>query len=124
MLKATAQASPGSAYSLMTAFPLVTGSESPYYAIEEAGRTHLRNPWLPSDGQDRELLLSSCVIREDGALAEACWENLRLRWAESPAELQNLADASNAAVAWMLQGDENGTVLRNAPAEALLLPNQ
>lgn len=124
VLVASAQAAPGSAYSLMTAFPLVTGVETPYYAIEEAGRTHLRNPWLPSDGEDRELLLSSCVIREDGALAEACYENLRLRCAEHAAELEKLAGESDAAVAWLLQGDESGTVYRNASAEGTVLPKE
>lgn len=123
-LVATAKAAPGSAYSLMTAFPLVTGVESPYYTLEEQGEVHLRNPWLPSCGEDRELLLSSGVLREDGKLAEACYENLRLRMAEGPTELAEMAKASEAAVAWLLQGDESGTVYRNVKAEGVFLPNE
>ena len=116
---ATARVEPGSAYSQATAFPLITGVQTEFYTIEEAGKTHLRNPWLPSDGLDRELLLSSGVLRSDGALAEACFENIRLRRAESAAALEKLAGESDAAVAWMLQADESGTVYRNAGAKVL-----
>ena len=123
-LVATAKAAPGSAYSLMTAFPLVTGVESPYYTMEDSGKIHLRHPFLPADGRDREVLLSSGVLRTDGKLAEACYENLRLRRAESMTELEELAKASDAAVAWLLQGDGSGTVYRNAKAEGLFLPNE
>ena len=124
VLAAAAQAAPGSAYSLMTAFPLVTGVESPYYTMEDSGKIHLRHPFLPADGRDREVLLSSGVLRTDGKLAEACYENLRLRRAESMTELEELAKASDAAVAWLLQGDGSGTVYRNAKAEGVFLPNE
>ena len=112
---ATARVTPGSAYSQFTAFPLITGVQTEYYTLEEAGKAHLRNPWLPADGLDRELLLSSGVLRSDGALVEACFENIRLRSAESAAALEKLAGESAAAVAWMLQGDES--VYFNAQAD-------
>lgn len=112
---ATARVTPGSAYSQFTAFPLITGIQTEYYTLEEAGKAHLRNPWLPADGLDRELLLSSGVLRSDGALVEACFENIRLRSAESAAALEKLAGESAAAVAWMLQGDES--VYFNAQAD-------
>lgn len=119
---ATARVEPGSAYSQFTAFPLITGVQTEYYAIQEAGRTHLRSPWLPADGLDRELLLSSAVLRTDGALADACYENIRLRSAGSAGEIETMAADFDGAVAWMLQGDESETVFRNAQAEASFVP--
>ena len=112
---ATARVEPGSAYSQLTAFPLITGVQTEFYAIEEEGKTHLRNPWLPADGLDRELLLSSGVLRKDGALAEACFENIRLRMAGSAGEIESQAAGFDGAVAWMLQGDES--VYFNAQAD-------
>lgn len=121
LLTATARVSPGSAYCLFTAFPLKSG-ESEYYALEAAGETHLRNPYLPADGEDRELLLSSCVIRGDGTLVQACYESVCLRTAASAGELEALAGESDSAVAWMLRGDETGQVLTNPAAAGVFAP--
>ncbi len=35
-----------------------------------------------------------------------------------------MSKASEAAVAWLLQGDESGTVYRNAKADGVFLPNE
>lgn len=115
LLAATAPIRPGSAYCQFTAFPLKEG-EGLFYAIEEQGKIHLRNPYLPADGRDRELLLSSCVICPDGALAEACYENLCLRTSETAEELASMA-RSGGQIAWILLDRPEELWLNPAAAE-------
>lgn len=117
---ATADVKPGTAYCLFQAFSLTEG-ENAFYVLEKDGTIHLRNPYLPASGVDAELLLSSCVIREDGSLVEACYESICLRAAETPEALRRLARESDAAVALMLQGDEEPRVLVNAAAGELFV---
>ena len=110
---------PGTAYCLLHAFPLAEG-ESLYYQIEDDGTAHFRNPWLPSDGRDRELLLSTCVIREDQALTEACYESIRLRTADDPAGLRQMLNSSEGPAAYILREDSQARVYCNASAETQL----
>lgn len=117
---AAAPVASGSACCMFTAFTLVSG-ESEFYVLEDGGKSHLRNPYLPADGLDRELLLSSCVIRADGDLVQACYESVCLRAAESAAELEKQAGESDSAVAWMLQKDETGSVRTNPAGGALFV---
>ncbi len=120
-LAAAAPVEPGSAFSRFTAFPLVSG-EGEFYVFEDEEGSHLRNPYLPADGVDAELLLSSCVLRKDGKLAEACYENLCLHAVKSADEAERLAGESDSAVAWMLQGDERAQVFTNPAARDLIVP--
>lgn len=120
-LRASAKLSPGSGECHMAAFPLNSGQEE-FYTLEEEGRTHLRNPWLPADGRDAELLLSSCVIRADGDLVKACYESICLRSLQSAEELERLAGESDSAIAWMLRGDETERVWTNPAAGSLFSP--
>lgn len=122
LLAASAAVTPGSACSTLTAFSLSAGVNM-YYSLEEQGQVHLRNPQLPADGRDRELLLSSCVLRRDGKLADACYENLCLWAANSAQELEELARESESAIAWMLRG-EDGIVLLNPAAKDGFVPEE
>ena len=120
-LAAVAPVEAGSACCLWTAFPLTLGVETEFYTITEE-KEHLRNPYLPADGTDRELLLSSCVIRSDGDPVQAGFESLRLRMASDAEELERLSEESDSAVAWLLQGDDSGTLGMNELAEGLFRP--
>lgn len=117
-LAATAPVSPGSACSVFTAFPLIKPSLG-FYSLEAGGTTHLRNPYLPADGVDAELLLSSCVVRDDGDLSRACYENICLRGLGTAEEAEKLAAESDSAVAWLLRGDAPEQLRLNAAARAL-----
>lgn len=121
LLTVGARVSPGSACCLFTAFPLL-GGETAFYSLEEEGQVHLRNPYLPADGVDRELLLSSCVLRSDGDLVQTCYESICLRSARSAEDLERMAGESDSAVAWMLQGDESAQVFTNPAAQGLFSP--
>ena len=92
-------ADPGSAASLLRAFPF-TAEEIGYYTID--GK--LRHPAVPADGSYRDRLLSSLVVSGSGDLTAACYENLRLNAAEDPLRLA--AESGLDLLALIPQGED------------------
>lgn len=94
---------PGTAASRFSAFPLVAG-EHDYYQIDG----HLRHPYLPADGEYRDLLLSSLVIAPDPV--SACFENIRLQTMETREALESAVRVSAFETAYCLQDQPTLTV--------------
>lgn len=89
----------GRAASVIRCFAAREG-EPGYYELDGV----LRHPRLPASGEHRSLLLGSMVVADDPV--EACLLNLRLQDCASADELQALAAASGAQVAWILNDAE------------------
>lgn len=81
------------------------GGEPGYYAVEGAGETLLRHPWLPADGSFRELLLAAFVVGEGLTAPDTCYACLRFWACDTEAELFALAKSSPLSVALLLRED-------------------
>lgn len=95
----------GSCAAFLRAFALE--DEAGYYSVTRAGESLLRHPWLPADGDYREVLLSALVVGEGKSLPETCYACLSLYAADSPAAAKEAAGALN--------GFETALLLREAP---------
>lgn len=89
----------GRAASVIRCFAAWEG-EPGYYELDGV----LRHPWLPPSGEHRSLLLGSMVVADDPV--DACLLNLRLQDCASVDELQTIAAASGAQLAWILNDAE------------------
>ena len=81
--------------------------EPDYYEIDGL----LRHPWLPASGEYRNLLLSALVMAEDPV--RAAYLCVQMQECASAEELEALATANGATVAWILN-DGTQTVHANS----------
>ncbi len=73
-----------------------SGEEPDYYELDGL----LRHPWLPASGEYRNLLLSALVTAEDPV--RAAYLCVQMQECASAEELEALAAASGAELAWIL----------------------
>lgn len=96
---------PGSSAAFLRAFALE--DEAGYYSLERDGAEILRHPWLPADGQDRQLLEAALVRGAQKSLPETCYACLQLYSADS-------LDRAGALLA-ELPGFDAALLLRQTP---------
>lgn len=80
--------------------------EAGYYALEQNGRTYLRHPWLPADGQYRDAVLSVLVCGPGKTLPEVTYEALGILSAADADAAEALAQAALPDPAALILRDE------------------
>ncbi|MBQ1371739.1 MAG: FAD:protein FMN transferase [Oscillospiraceae bacterium] len=88
--------------------------EEGYYSVEEDGRTLWRSPWLPADGQYRNVLRAGLICSKSKSLAETVCYAMELSSADSPVELKNLAEAQKDFESALLLEESPQTVYSDA----------
>lgn len=104
--------SAGSAAVSLRNFPLE--GEEGYYSVQLDGKSLLRSPWLPADGQYQNSLLSALVCSKKQSLVDSVYYSLQLVAAESAAALRDLTSSHGEFETSLLLQDGSKTIWSDA----------
>ena len=113
----------GSAVSQFRAFPL-EDNEYFYYTVENGGKTYKRNPYVTSDGEFKDVILSSYTLSDTRSVVDVCYANIVLHAEKTAAGVAaETEDMSGICAAYILQADEKPVLYTNKAADGVIVAN-
>ncbi len=109
---ASLPAEPHSACSFLRAFPMEAGEIMYHHIADEAGERYYHPAFSLTAGDFPGILASSCVVRYDGDIVAACYENLSLYGLTGREEI-GAVGPEGATVACTFLGDTEAVVYTN-----------